>query len=196
MGSVTAWLKGAAGLVVLGLLVFAGIAGYQKYRVWAGSNESEWKKKYEAQVDSTRAWKDSAARDSIEYVDRVKPVYVGVRDRALGDPKTPESTRAAYKACDLVVSACEKEKATLRRQIGSLEAQVDQLEHRPKERRFTAEGSALYDALGKRPVFRLGGRARIFGGFSAVVEGEYAVPSALTDARGEGRVLIGGTIKF
>lgn len=204
MKALLAWLKSGVGLavavIVAVLLVFGVIRLYGMWGEWLAAKDAKWKTQVAAYQDSARIWRDSAQRDSIEYVTVTKPVYLKARETALAAPTVSAETRAVIKACDDSMNSCEREKAALRGQIGALQSQIDLLSHPPKPRRLQAFGEAAYDITGQRPVFNLGATFRLFGALSAVGRVEYAVPPASVGMSlgggGEGRVLVGGRVNF
>jgi hypothetical protein len=71
------------------------------------------------------------------------------------------------------------------------------LEIKSREKRVVSYVDPLYDVLNRRPVFRLGTTVKTFWSLHAMVEGEYAVPSAIKSESGDGfRLLAGAHVRF
>lgn len=176
--------KGTSSLVVFTLLAFLGAWLFGKYNDRREAHRTEYEAKMKEAKDSVEFYRNATRRDSIEYRDRLVPQYIKVRDAAVADPKTPESTKTAFKACDLVLSACDSAQAKLRGQIRALEAQKDLLEHRPGPPRVVAFGEILYGithsegTTGLAPVIRVGITAKVLGPLSLSAAGQLGMPTA------------------
>jgi hypothetical protein len=186
------------GLVIgAGLVFFLGVYGFGRYNEWRTNNRTEWEAKVKKAEDSAAFYKAAWIRDSSEYRDRIVPQWLEARAVAIRDPQTPESTKKVIRACDAIVSSCDSIQKTLRGQIRSLETQKNLLEHKPGPPRAVGYGLVMYDVIGLRPVFRVGGNLKILGPIHANVEGEYAIPSARREGVGDGfRVLVGARINL
>lgn len=191
------WFLRGTGLILgLAFLAFVGIWLFRVYTDSRSVKEAEYKAKLSRAEDSTEFYRKAAERDSVEYRTVTVPRYIRVRDSAIRDTKTPESTRTAFKACDLVLSACDSAQGKLRGQIRALEYQNDLLEHKPGPARVVGYGDVLYDAIGLRPVVRVGGNMKVLGPFVVRVEGEYAIPSSMRKVGDGFRVLVGARVNF
>lgn len=192
------FLRSTVGMIVVAALaLFLGVYGFGIYNDWRERNRTDWKRKYDDAQDSVKLYRETSKRDSIEYRNVIVPRYIHVRDSALRDTTTSERTKNVIRACDLVVSACDSIQKNLRGEIRSLATSNELLRKKPGPPRFTAYGTVLYDAIGLRPVVRVGQLAKVVGPLHLQLEAEYAVPSQLREGKGDGlRVLVGARINF
>ncbi len=98
-------------------------------------------------------------------------------------------------------TSCTAYRDTASRLIGDLKSGIAHrdtlLSLKTREKRVQSYADGLYDALNRRPVFRVGTTTKLLFGIHGKLEAEYAIPSAVKSESGDGlRILAGGQIRF
>jgi hypothetical protein len=220
-----AWLTGnlltVAVVAIAAFLIVTQVQGCRD----KGDSEFDAVMEERIRLDSLRAVADSIALadanrrldlalvNSGKTVDRWRevkvPVYLPANATASDTIRSlANRLSSCYEAGDSLAAsivplrtACTAYRDTATRSIANLREGIARrdslLERREVVKRVQPYGEGLYDAVNRRPVFRVGTTSKLFWKLHGKAEAEYAIPSATKAESGDGlRILAGAQLRF